>query len=419
MPDTTPPATVPTSATDVPVTAGGEQTDSWTGVTKTTIKLGVAGIDPDEVRALGVAWDGPGAEELYQAWIDAQNDRGGVLGRNVELAFAPYLPIGDAQAEAACVALTEDDKVFAATGLLLGDTSLCITETHETPYIGLFGQSAERDARAKAPFLAIEMADDLQRSAGVQSFIERGLLEGKKVGLYTEAQDVAVTDGSIKPLLDDAGVDVVVSAVLDDFGDDTAAQDQALDAIVAKMQSEGVEVVLNVSNFTNVLVAFQRNGWFPEQVLATSAQAISADFVAGSGVDASSLADVLVAAPYIPSKEELVADPLVVECVEEFNASGPEEPIDLDTIEASSLNGIANQCAAFRLFVHVAEKAGVDLTPETFGAAADALGTVELPGVPFGSLTPTKHSVGDAIGIYDYDDAAARFLLDGDPIQVS
>ena len=189
-----------------------------------------------------------------------------------------------------------------------------------------------------------------------------------------------------------------MSAVLDDFGDDTAAQDQALDAIVARMQSEDVDVVLNVSNFTNLLVAFQRNGWFPAQVLATSAQAISADFVAGSGVEAASLEDVLVAAPYIPSKDELLADTQVVECVDEYNAEATSDPIDLATIEAASLNGIANQCAAFRLFVLAAEGAGTDLTPTTFGAAADALGVLTLPGVPFGSLGPGKHSVGDAIG---------------------
>ena len=175
---TTTPSTEATEGTTTESTA--DSSDSWTGVTANSIKLGVAGIDPEQVRSFGIDFEGPGAEQLYTAWIAVQNDRGGVLGRSIELAFTKYLPLGDAQAEAACVALTEDAQVFAATGLLLGDTSLCITETHETPYIGLFGQSAERDARAKAPFLAIEMADDRQRSAGVQVFIDDGLLDGQR-----------------------------------------------------------------------------------------------------------------------------------------------------------------------------------------------------------------------------------------------
>lgn len=409
--------TADTTAT-TPSAPDGELTDSWTGVTADTIKLGLAGVDPDEVRAFGIEFDGPGSQQLYEAWIEALNERGGVLGRYVELAFAPYLPIGEAQAEAACVALTEDAQVFAATGILLGDTSLCITETHETPYIGIFGQSAERDARAIAPFLAIEMADDRQRSAGVQEFIDQGLLEGVTVALYTEAQDRAVTEGVIEPLLADAGVDVVENITIDDFGDDAAAQDQALDTAVERMRSADVDVVLNVSNFAPLMVAFQRNGWFPEQILATSAQAISADFVAGSGIQPASLENVLVAAPYVPTKDELLADPLLAECIEEYNASGQEPQIVAEDAEAASLVSVANQCAAFRLFVMSATGAGVDLTPDTFGAAADALGELELPGVVYGSLAPGKRSVGDAIGVYDFDAEANRMVPTGPAIRV-
>ena len=153
----------------------GELTDSWTGVTADSIKLGLAGVDPDEVRAFGIEFNGPVVASSCTTRGSPRPTRmAASTAATIELAFAPYLPIGDAQAEAACVALTEDEQVFAATGILLGDTSLCITETHETPYIGLFGQSAERDARAIAPFLAIEMADDRQRSAGVQAVHRRG-----------------------------------------------------------------------------------------------------------------------------------------------------------------------------------------------------------------------------------------------------
>lgn len=418
--ETSPDTSPDTTGASPDTTAGdpGELTASWTGVTETSIKLGLAGLDPDAVRSFGIEFTGPGSEQLYTAWIAAQNERGGILGRNIELAFTPYLPIGDAQAEAACVALTEDEQVFAATGILLGDTSLCITETHETPYIGIFGQSAERDARAIAPFLAIEMADDRQRSAGVQTFIDEGLLTDVTVALYTEAQDVKVTDDVIRPMLDDAGVDVVVSQTLDDFGDDTAAADQALDTVVEKMRSENVDVVLNVSNFTSLMSAFQRNGWFPELVLSTSAQAVSADFVSGSGIDDASMEHVIVAAPYIPTKEELLADPLFVTCVEEYNASGQEPAIDTASATGASLVSIANECAAFRLFVAAATGAGVDLTPTSFGDAAEALGEVQLPGVPYGSLGPDKHSVGDAIGVYDFDAAAKQMVPTGPAIPV-
>ncbi len=76
------------------------------------------------------------------------------------------------------------------------------------------------------------MAEDRQRIEAVRTFIDGGELEGKTVGLYTEAHDKTVTDEAIKPLLDDASIDVKTSVAADDFGDDQAAQDQALDVIV-------------------------------------------------------------------------------------------------------------------------------------------------------------------------------------------
>ena len=121
-------------------------------------------------------------------------------------------------------------------------------------------------------------------------------------------------------------------------------------------------------------------------MLATSAQAISADFVAGSGVEPASMENVLVAAPYVPTKDELLADPLLAECIEVYNASGQEPQIVPEEADAASLVSVAGQCAAFQLFVMAATGAGADLTPDTFGAAAEALGTLQLPGVPYGSL---------------------------------
>lgn len=406
-------------AGSVLATSPPELTDSWTGVTATTITLGVANIDPDEVIALGVEWDGPGAEQLYGAWISAQNERGGVLGREIELAFAPYLPIGEAQAEAACTKLTEDDHVFAAIGILLGDTSLCFTETHETPYIGLWGQSAERDERAVAPFLAIEMADDRQRSAGVQVFLDEGLLAGKRIALYTEAQDVAVTENTITPMLDEAGIDIATSMVLDDFGDDQATTDATLDTFVERMRADDVDVVLNVSNFADLMLAFQRAGWFPEQILSTSAQPLSADYATGAGIAAESMENVLVGTIYKPAAADLLADEAFQQCVSEYNDSGLGDSIDVDGATPDSLQGIADQCASFRLFVLAAEGAGADLTPTTFGEAAEALGEFALPGSPYGSLGPGKHSFGDAAGLYDFDPDAGRMVLTGEPIVLS
>ena len=267
----------------MPAPAPGQGPASPTqGVTADSVKLGVAGVDDAKLQSLGIETDGVTSEALFTAWVDAQNERGGVAGRQIDLSFRPFLPTGEAEAEAACVELTEDQQVFLAIGILTDDTPLCFTETHGVPYLGLWGQSAERDARSEAPFVAVEMADDRQRAAAVQALLDEGAMEDKKVALYWGAADTPVVDEVVRPLLEDAGVDVVTEATLDDFGGDQAATDQALDVIVERFKSSGAEVVLNVSDFGNLMVAFQRAGWAPERILSTSAQALSAGVVAGA-----------------------------------------------------------------------------------------------------------------------------------------
>jgi hypothetical protein len=250
-----------------PGAAGGA---TATGVTADTVKLGVAGVDPAQLDELGIEADGPPSQALNEAWVAAQNEQGGVAGRRIELVFRPFLPTGDAEAEAACVELTEDQQVFLVTGIFTNDTPLCFTEAHDTPYLGQFGHSAERDRRSTAPFVALEMSDERQRLAGLQVFLDEDALDGR-VALHWDAPDAAVVDEFVKPALDEAGVEVVVETTLDDSGGDQAAQDQALDTIVERIRAADPDVVLNVSGFLPPL-------------------------------EADTLAHVTVAAPYAPTK---------------------------------------------------------------------------------------------------------------------
>lgn len=395
---------------------GGADGATATGVTAETVRLGVAGVDPAQLDELGIEADGPPSQALNEAWVAAQNEQGGVAGREIELVFRPFLPTGDAEAEAACVELTEDQQVFLVTGIFTNDTPLCFTEAHDTPYLGQFGHSAERDRRSTAPFVALEMSDERQRLAGLQVFLDEGALDGR-VALYWDAPDAAVVDEFVKPALDEAGVEVVVETTLDDFGGDQAAQDQALDTLVERIRAADPDVVLNVSGFLPPLEAFQRNGWLPDRVLSTSAQALVAGVLTTGGLDADTLSHVTVAAPYAPTRDELVDDPEVQRCVDEYNASDPETPIDLDEISGDALDAVANECAAFRLFVLAAEAAGDDLTPASWGAAAESLGEVDLPGMSYASLGEGKHSAGDAIGRYEYDADQERMVATGPAIQ--
>lgn len=386
------------------------------GVTDDTITLGAALINAAELQAAGVDIEMIDPQALLQAWIDTANAAGAFGDRQVEMVFEPYLPAGDTAAETACTALTEDHEAFAVIGQLSGDTSLCVTEAHAVPYVGLYGLSAERQSRSKAPFFAVEMADDRQRAASIAALLEAGELEGK-VGLYYQARDEVLVEDVVRPALEDAGVDVVVETALDDLGADEAATDQAVDAIVERHRSAGVEVFLNVSNFPDPYGGFQRKGWSPDRILVTTQQALSEDVIAETEIDPALLDKTLVVAPYVPDVEELRADDTVTTCVEEFNATDPETPIDPATATRTELAGLANLCTAWTLFRRGVEAAGADLTAQSWAEGVAAVGDDHLPGFPFSSLSDTKQSAGDTIGAYAFDPDAGQFVLDGEPIE--
>jgi len=402
-------------------TDGTDATDgtsgvSVAGVTDDTVRLGALGYDQALLTNLGIDADVAPPEPLMRAFVDAQNQRGGVAGRQVELAFEPFVPVGAAEAEAACVALTEDDPVFLAIGVMIGDTPLCFTEDHATPYLGLWGLSPERERRSEAPFVALEMADDRQRLAGIEALQAEGLLDGR-VALYWLAADTTIAEESVKPALEAAGIDVVVETMLEDYGTDQAAADQAADVIAERIRVSGADAVLALSSYGTLLTAFQRAGWLPETILSTTQHGLSQDFNVNAGVTPETLERVTIAGQYAPSKEELADDPELQTCLEEYAASDPETPIDVGSASKELLSSVAQYCAAFRLFVQAAEAAGDELTPASWGAGAESLGDLTLPGIPFGSLNEDKHSVNDGFALYTYDAGSGEMVATGPPTE--
>lgn len=392
------------------------------GLTDDGLRLGVALIDVASLQAQGIEIDAVDPQALLDAWIATANEAGGLGGRQVEMVFQPYLPVSDTEAETACTALAEDEEVFAVIGQLSGDTSLCITETHALPYVGLYGLSPERQARSKGPFFAVEMADDRQRAASIAAMAEAGELEGN-VGLYYQAKDQAIVDDVVKPALEEAGVEPVVETALDDIGGgatggaDEAAVDQAIDTIVERHRSADVDVFLNVSNFADPMGGFERKGWTPERILVTTQQALSEDVIAETEIDPAILAQTLVVAPYVPSRDELLADEDVVTCIDEYNATDPEDPLDVETATRTELAGLANLCTAWTMFRSGVEGAGDELTAQTWAEGVAAIGEDHLPGYPYSSLGDGKQSAGDTIGVYEFDAEAGSFVAVGDPIQ--
>ena len=94
-------------------------TASFRGVTATTIEIGIALVDFQQLVELGFIENSHGDERLiWNTLIDDLNASGGVGGRLLEPIFDSYVPFGSTQAEISCLRLTEDNAVFAVLGLV-------------------------------------------------------------------------------------------------------------------------------------------------------------------------------------------------------------------------------------------------------------------------------------------------------------
>jgi hypothetical protein len=94
---------------------------SFQGVTAEQIDFGVAAIDAEALLAFGFDLGVAPVEQMYEAWSAAQNERGGVLGRQLVPHTELFLPIGATESEAVCVKFAEDIGLFATIGQFLQD----------------------------------------------------------------------------------------------------------------------------------------------------------------------------------------------------------------------------------------------------------------------------------------------------------
>lgn len=413
-PDTSAPATDPTTTADETPEEPIELFDSHQGVTATEIVFGVAAIDAEALLPFGYDLGVTPVEDMYVAWTDAQNARGGVLGRDLVPHTRLFLPIGTEEADAICAEFVEDIGVFAVTGQLFADTPLCITELNGLPYVGHFGVNESRDAASEGRFIATEMMNSHQRYGGVAAMIEQGDLEGRRVALWWENPVDAEFADLVRPLLEDADVEIVAEVEVGNFGQDQIAADAAEDQRMERVVSAGADFIIALGNVPPPVEAADRanfggiigftNGQAADQFVFPEAQI----------ADGSTIAERTFAITTDkPTPEEALADEGVQQCLEEYDAAF-DDPIDLDSKE--SVQALVNHCRAFRLMVLVFEAAGPALDPESFVAAAESLGTFSLPAMPVATLGPDKHAAGSRIRRYEYDASVGYHLPVGDPI---
>ena len=399
-------------------TTAGDTTDSTTaatfasgpapGVTDDSVKVGVAYVDLASLAGI-VDIDHGDYEAAYNALFDAINADGGINGRTIEPVFAPIAPTGTEPADAACTKLTEDDDVFLIMGFFLGDNVLCPVETHSTAVIGGV-QTAERVARADAPWYSNEGSEDLQAEA-VRSMAEAGELDGT-VAVFGGPEEQTLMNDVILPLLDDEGIDVAENAIVDQTAEDIAATNNNTETIAQRFEASGVDQVILLG--TSSLAWAQGVGPLDYRpALRFTEQGAINTYVGQESADLTLLDGAVLGGLYGGAANQYQL-PAMQDCLGTIEDAGIEvpDPTGQETSDLQPWTSSMTACQQVVLFQALVEAAGDDLNYGSLQGGAEGL-VVDMPNQPepltFGN---GEHGDGDPPAyLFDFDADARAFVL--------
>ncbi|MCF2531124.1 ABC transporter substrate-binding protein [Yinghuangia sp. KLBMP8922] len=380
------------------------------GVTADSIKIGITYPDMASIRQF-VNIDYGDFELAYNTLIKKINDAGGINGRKIVPVYGKINLISPAAAQETCVKLTQDEKVFAVLGSFNGDEPLCYVQTNKTAAVG--GQlTAKRYAQAQAPWFAFYRGGD-ELSEGMSLLAANNSLAGKKVAVVSNINEQAVMKDTVIPALQKLGVTPVETGVLDAPPQDPAAVGQQTGVFIQKFQAAGADTVVVVgsmgASFPQVLeqtkyrprLLFtdvgQANGYTGDKAkhdFSTLNDAAALGF--RGGWDASGNQD----------------------CVAALEAAAPDlkgKLVDAATLPPGAPNpgaSASQACQNLALFKAIADKAGKDLSYETFQNAGFTLGSLPIPTYSDPAVYARETPHGNIpVRLWKYDPATQKFAV--------
>lgn len=370
-----------------------------TGVTDTTIKVGVAVADLDGLRTSGfqlaAALTTQNLSKRVTSYFDEWNAAGGINGRTIEPVILTWDPVKPATQQKVCDDATINNDLFAfinASGMG-GKYIDCIAQAG-VPV--LFGEVAPQSAHDTGWLLSISPSAETNATAGINAAIEAGQIpKGAKVGIITGngPEHLSALDGA-KPALEANG-NTVTTVQVNTLGGDTGVMSTEAAAGVNTFKAAGVTNVVVAIQFTSVNGFWDGaagNNWtFTFLDVASSSctayGAKSMKAAAVGGVCFTTFGD------DVTSDGKLVTETAFEkECRAHFDAistndyagaksypgvpSGETRTLPDGTAVSSDYS--ANDCTLSNVLKLALEKAGKNLTRESFMKATHALGDVPL-----------------------------------------
>jgi Periplasmic binding protein len=394
-----------------------ELTDSFRGVTAESIKLGILMVDYECIADF-IDFERGDQELAYQSFVDAINADGGVLGRQIEPVYQMHCPIGNEEALAACVAMTQDEEVFATLGVFIdftGDAQLCLTRDNETIHIGHELEQAWIDESPPGLLLTGDLTAERTISVLMAALAEAGTLEGRTVGVLASARTGARAENVIEPALDELGVERGSTAILDIVDEDTTQAQAQLDAFLELWRGEGIDtlIVAGQEAGSDTFVKKVREV-FPDILLISDASSgiiVSGKDASVAGITPNPYEGTISIGGLNDSNGEQYNSDLIQECISIFEAANPDIPVtdpqDLVVAEGEkrveTYITVRDACSDLSLFKQVAERAGADLTNESWTEAVNNFGSFEYPGNAFSSFTEGKYDANDGARLQAFD----------------
>jgi hypothetical protein len=251
----------------------------------------------------------------------------------------------------------------------------------------------------------------------VEAFAADGAFEDATVGVIALPADESLMQDITLPALEDQGVEVADSAVIDVPPDDQVAALQQVGVIAERFRAAGIDTVVTVGNAALTTAQGLEATDYRPRLLATGFESLATYIGGAEGFDAS-VVEGAITGGYATATVQY-ADAAMQDCaatVEEATGDALPDPATAEPGEPEHWVSVFAACLQMSLFQQIAEAAGDDLNNGSFGQAGYTLGAVDLPG-DGGSATYGPDSLDGNMPIYllRFDEAEGRLVSDTEP----
>lgn len=234
---------------------GSGSNGDTTGISGTTIKIGVAVADLDGLRASGFALapalTTKNLSKRFTTYFDEWNAAGGINGYMIEPVVVVWDPVKPATAQKVCDDVTINNPVFAFVNSSgMGAKYIeCIASAGVPTF---FGEVAPQSAHDTGVLTTVSPSAEVNATAGIDAAIAAGqIAKGASVGIITgNGPEHVAASAAAKAALEKNSNKVTVVA-LNTLGGDTGVTSTESAAALNTFKAAGVTNVVNAVQFTS------------------------------------------------------------------------------------------------------------------------------------------------------------------------